>query len=321
MLRKARTATPYTLTKYRAPAKRAYKINKKFSKQVAESQGWTYRFTDIDNNENQGLPGVASWTEIIVGSPDQLQTLYEGVHKTAQGANTAEFNTSVNNFNTWKMHVKIMKMIRHTTWINNGTSSVNVSVYELVPRRDLHANATIAAYAPKSLLENFTHSGDYLESGKTAMSSTDHRMTPFMVPLVVQNWKIINTRNFKVHAGGTFTTLVANNNKMFIPGVDGEIVEMQYKKGHAKVLLVKIVGELGVVVDGAGVAKIRNLPHNVIYKTEDNWVAHLSENTRSVYWDNNETYNTGTFTGTTVHINKETGAPVTYQQIEPTAFT
>lgn len=294
---------------YRGSYRKPYKVNRKFAKKVAISQGHTFVYTDLQNGSIDSVESRCNWFNWEIGSPTQTSQLYDAIQDNAAGYGIADYNTTFNTPGQWKMHVKILEMQRKLTFIGQTNNKLHIEFYELNPKRDLHKNITISSYEPVNLL-SFGKAENLLLSGGAAMSYTDPRFTPFDCPLLTQNWNISKVRKFTVHSGGLFTANISSNNKTFSPGVDSLDIfpNLQYKKGKSKVLLCKIYGELAIVQQGTPlVGYVRYGMGLAAYKMEDRWKAHISDEIRNIYNDNHLAQN-NTIGGVVTTVLEETEA-------------
>lgn len=317
-----KAGVPNTLILYKSKYAKPRKINRSFDSKVAESSGHLYRMTDCTNGDVTAVPGEGAWTVVLCGTAAQYQSYYTMVQENNDGYGQADPNTTLNNISQQKMQIKVLKNETKVQWVNNGTSSVNICVYELVPRIDLAPTTQFASPNPSDLLIAHGQDGDLLRGGGSAMLYTDPRFTPYMVPSLCSKYLIVNSRKFVVGAGQNFETDVAVNNVTVNPFDQSTAAETLYFKGKSKMLLVHSWGELGVVTDGAGAKYVRHLPHELVFKSVTEAQFRASKETRIIFTDNNVSRNNAVgFTGTTTHMDEQTGVLITYGQEAPTSTT
>lgn len=321
VLSKSLSSEPNATHHYKAPSRRPYKPNIKFEKKVAAAMGHTIRFTDEINGTTVTTAAKCEWDQLVVGSPAQVGIAINQVEKNLAGFGVQDPNVVIGTVDTEKVHVHIHKMIQSVTFLSTSAAIAHVTLYELIPRRDLYGNVSTIQpnYSPKAMITTFNQEGDLLDTGGGQMDYTDVRFTPFMVPLLVQNWKIVNVRKVSVHPGGTLTASISTNNKTVISGIDDQ-QGLLYKRSTAKILLWKVYGQLGIVTNGAGVNLIRNVPTGLVWKVNNYVEARAGVETRKIYRDYNVSLNNadqGPFTAAQF-VNQQTDAAQIDFVLQPT---
>lgn len=303
---------------YTPPTKSPFHVNHKFEKKVNDALGHIVRFTEVNNGQNSSNFGTCSWDSSDVGTPDQIAGVILRVASNYAGYQIADPNITATTTQQDLLHVHLLKMHRHLTFISTCTATMFVEMYECIPRRDLYNNsAHITNYDPSIILQTLGQAGDLVDQvGAESMSVYDPRFTPYMCPLLVQNWKIVSARKFKVKPGGMFTANISSNNKMLIKGVDFNYNTAQFRRKTSKVLLWKIYGQLGVATETEEPMQeqIRHMPVSMAFKVYDEWEARAAPEKRKIYDDAGGAHQDGDFS-VGQFINEETDSVTTANKI------
>lgn len=167
--------------------------------------------------------------------------------------------------------------------MNAATTKVTVTCYPLLPRADIPTGDS-----PLDLMTQ-GRSGDLLDTGGAAIPFEDPRFTPYMCPTLCMQYKILKPRTFTVHGGGKFNLQLRHSYDIvnFPSNVVGGTLG---KKGIYRPMLIKLVGELGLITQDS-LNYLRYLPVNCVWKNNVFWQAHASTENRVIYNDLNASRN------------------------------
>jgi hypothetical protein len=249
---------------------------------VALAQGHTIQNTDVINGNWSGPNGECLWALDFLGSRSQNAVLINRVAANYAGYGVADPNTTAGTANRYKIKVKVLNDVSSYVVMNAATTKVQVTCYSLLPRADIPAGDD-----PLSLI-TAGRSGDLLEPG-TTMPFDDPRFTPFMCPRLCMQYKILKPRSFTVHGGGKFTLQLRHSYDLsnYTATTVGNLLG---KKAVYRPMLIKIVGELGLV-EQAPSNYLRHLAVNCVWKNNLFWQAHASTENRIIYDDEDVTRN------------------------------
>jgi len=279
--------------KFRSSYRRKFTISPKLKTKVALAQGHTMQNTEVVNGTWFGPNGSCVWAQDFLGSRIQTAQITQVVEENYAGYLVEDPNTVAGTAKRFKVKVKVLNDSSSFIVINSSNVKVTVSCYPLLPRADIHTGDT-----PLELLAT-ARAGDLPEVGDQTMPYTDPRFTPFMCPELCMQYKILKPRTFTVHGGGKFNLQLRHSYDIVNYPSNVAGTGIIGKKGIYRPMLIKLVGELGVITKDS-VTSLRNLPVNCVWKNNVFWQAHASTENRVIYSDLNATRNlpiTGTLTG------------------------
>lgn len=251
-------------------------------KNVALATGHTIQHTNVINGSWIGTSGVATWKQIIIGTQLDTDEIQAAIEANYDAYGVSDPNTTLGSNQRMKIHSKVLNHVSTITGFNSATTKVLITVYPLLPRADIYTGddpLTRIALSREGDLDGAAF------PATSEMEYTDPRFTPFMAPQVTAVYKILKPRVFAVHGGGKFNIKVRHSYDIVNSTANGPPALIG-KKGNYRPLLIKIVGELGVVSDAAG-DYVRNLPVSCVWKNSIFWAAHHSQENRIIFSDNN----------------------------------
>lgn len=271
---------------YRNKGRRAYHLSKRFKKRVDLHTGHTLRYTDVENVNLLGVNGKARYYVMDLGSAVDNDTYIDYAKKHWAGYKVVDPNTTANAVTQFKMKVKVLSIYKNLYMINSSNTKSLVQVFGLTPRHDIHK----ANLMPPAVLTTYFNNGDLPDATTVDQNVSDIAFNVFHCPALTQNWKISKTKSFWVHGGGNYKLNLSHSYDIN-SGLDSQAfgwdTTVVAKKGHYRALLVRVVGDLGVVLETAPseIKHIRNLPFEHIGRETTSVKLHVSTETRDIYLD------------------------------------
>jgi len=311
---------------YRSSHRKASHVNKRFKRRVEEAVGHPYLITDVENTELTAVNGTASWSSFNLGTADQILSFQQTLYQNQVGWDVHDPNIATpNESNVLKNRYIVRDYIRTATYINESSAKVHVTMYTLVPRHDL----AYSSCDPYYMLSNFGATGDLIsnETPNVALPFYSPYFTPFQCPVLCQNYKIMQKRSFMVHAGGKFQVTLRHSFPI-TAGLDFNVTALASfkqwaRKPNFRAVLIKCVGELGIVktADGASRA-VRHLPISIVGRLYTNVKLHNSSENRVItkHEDIQKALNASAYTASEI-INEETLASQTVVKNDITTYS
>jgi len=271
--------------KFRSSYRRKFNISRKLKARVALAQGHTVQNTEVINGTWTGPNGSCVWAQDFIGTVSQTKEIATAVINNMIAYKQPDSFTTPGAPEQYKIKMKVLNDSSSFVVMNAATTKVTVTCYPLLPRSDILSGST-----PLQLI-TAGRAGDLLEATGAVMPFNDPRFTPFMCPEICMQYKILKPRTFTVHGGGKFNLQlrhsydINNYTNNIIPDI-----EVIGKKSVYRPMLVKLVGELGLITKDA-VVSLRHLPVNVVWKNNVFWQAHASTEQRVIYNDLNASRN------------------------------
>lgn len=250
-----------TVYQYRSRGRRAYHISRRFRKKVNEHFGQMLRWTSSSNVFNTGTLGAASWYMLSIGTAADVTYILDFCARHAKGFKVPDPNVTSHAAEQWGFRCRVLNESLVLHGFNESSNSrLECSVYYLSPKQDVWGG--VSSYSPISLITTDAATGTlYDASSPTTIAYSDVDATPFQFPALMAMYRVSRGRKFVVHGGGRFDcslrhsymATVANDSTFGVPGST-----LYGRKPQARFLLIKMVGELGILDEGSGNKAIRN---------------------------------------------------------------
>jgi len=268
--------------KYRSSGRRQYRINKRFQKNVALSSGHTLVYKKFLNDHQDQVNGRCKWIQLILGSTASVEIYRDFALAHWNGYKELDPNTGYMSGQQFPLKFKVMDDSIVYTGINTGSNKIIISAWTLTLKHDLHSDSMY----PATAILGYSDSARLKDASCDAQNPEDTYLTPYMVPAVTTNYKISKARTFTVHAGGKFVLRARHSYDVTIgtastAGWAGN-TGLVARKPHFRCLLIKVIGELGVVTEG-GFHYLRNTDCAFAGQFNIKAKLHVSEENRPIF--------------------------------------
>lgn len=272
--------------RYRSSGRRQYYVDKKFQRKVALSQGHTLIYKQFGNIYNNGIAGQCTWADLDLGKTTDVALLRDFALTHWAGYKEADPNTGFLSTAQFPLKFKVMDHSVNYQGLNSGTNKIHITVYTCTLKHDINSDVMF----PGTAIVGFSDEARLKQTGSDAQNPFDVNLTPYMVPAVTAHYKISKSRSFTVHAGGSFNIKLRHSYDCNV-GTDSTVgwsgqSTLVAKKGQYRCLLIKIVGQLGVVEgsDPPNTAYLRNTAFQAVGRINTVAKIHVSEENRPIHW-------------------------------------